>query len=155
MQNLFGIAKIACNTTTHFSREVHGLAPYSWALRARSFVLMESATHEASPGQPGTTAPVTATASASMAAPAAASASAAPSESPLNLIAFSLSVGALVLAAMTLASHTTLVIPLVVVCLTLSLLGAATKQPHALLGWIAALLSAIALTVAVVAAVSG
>ena len=74
-----------------------------------------------------------------------------PSESPLNLIVLSLSVGLIVLAALTLAQFPAVVIPLTVVCLTLSILGAATKQPFALLGWVATGLSAIALAIAVIA----
>lgn len=78
-----------------------------------------------------------------------------PAQSPLNLIVFSLSVGALVLAAVTLSAPSVLVIPIVVVCLTLSLLGAATKQSFALLGWVGAVLCAVALTLGIIAAVSG
>ena len=87
--------------------------------------------------------------------PVAVSPTAAAPDSPLNLVALALSVGALVLAAMTLAAHLTFVIPIIVVCLTLSLLGAATRQAHALLGWIAAVLCAVALTISVLSAVSG
>jgi len=75
--------------------------------------------------------------------------------SSLNLVAFALSVGALVLAAMTLAAPSVLVIPFTVVCLTLSLLAAATKLPHALLGWVAAVLSAVALMLGIIAAMGG
>lgn len=74
-------------------------------------------------------------------------------QSSLNLVAFALSVGTLVFAAMTLAAPPVHVIPIITVCLTLSLLGAATKQPHALLGWVAVGLSAVALTLAVIAVV--
>lgn len=76
------------------------------------------------------------------------------SSSTLNLVVLALSVGLLVLAAMTLAQYSTVVIPAVVVCLTLSILGAATRQAHALLGWVATGLSAIALMVAVIAVVA-
>lgn len=75
-------------------------------------------------------------------------------ESPLNLVMLALSVGAIVIAAMTLSAFSAVVIPFITVCLTLSLLGAATKQPHALLGWIAAGLSAVALVMQIIALVA-
>ena len=75
-------------------------------------------------------------------------------DSSLNLVMLALSVGLIVLAAMTLAQYASLVIPVTVVCFTLSILGAATKQSHALLGWIATGLCAIALLIEIIAVVA-
>lgn len=76
------------------------------------------------------------------------------SGSVLNLVVFALSVGALVLAAMTLTAPLLFTIPIAVVLLTLSLLGAATGQSYALLGWISAVLSAVTLLLGILGALS-